>query len=120
MIWQVVVPDPQDVSPAPRKPWQKQEGVYFFHRPPLDTEVTIWEPNKDTYILEYFEFEKFLRLLLEVPEERRLRILDNLWGFFRVAMHVPSYRHVILRTQDVDGWENEVCLFNLEPRSYIV
>ena len=104
------LPDPLDTSGTPRKPYLKQDGIYVLAREAGDTEVVMLEPNRDTYILEFFEVEKFLKNILGVEEMYRQRVLDYLWNFFRVAFD-PDVEHVvILRGVDQEGWENEVKL----------
>lgn len=110
MSWFLTLPEPGETSGTPRKPFQKQEGVYYLQREPMDTEVTLWEPSRDTYILEFFELVTFLQGVLQLKEEFRNRVLDYLWNFFRVAVHPDKERCVILRTVDPEGWEDEVSL----------
>jgi hypothetical protein len=104
------MPDPTETAGTQRKPFDKQKGIYVLAREAGDTELVMLEPNGDTYILEYFECERFLKGVLQLDEMYRNRILDYLWNFFRVAFD-PDVEHVvILRTVDPEGWENEVKL----------
>jgi len=103
-----MLPDPGEKIEAQRKPFEKQDGIYVLAREAGDTEVNLFEPNGDTYPLEYFECESFLKGILHLEEMYRQRILDYLWNFFRVAFD-PKVEHVIiLRTVDPEGWETEI------------
>lgn len=105
-----LMPDPTETAGTQRKPYERQKGIYVLAREAGDTELVMLEPNRDTYILEYFECEKFLKGVLQLREEFRNRVLDYLWNFFRVAFD-PDVEHVvILRTVDPDGWEGEIKL----------
>lgn len=110
------LPDPSDTSGTPRKPYLKQEGIYVLAREAGDTEVAMLEPNGDTYILEFFEAEVFLKTILKVKEMYRQRILDYLWNFFRVAFDPDVEHAVILRGVDQEGWEDEIKLHFKENR----
>ena len=103
-----VLPHPEDVSPAPRVPFEKQDGVYLFYREPGDTAVFIQEPHEDSYILEWFEFDTFLRCILRMEEEPRNRLLDMVWNFYSVALNTVQDRAVVLRSPDRADWENEI------------
>lgn len=103
-----MLPDPGEKIETQRKPFEKQEGIYILAREAGDTEVNLFEPKGDTYTLEYFECESFLKGILHLKEMYLLRILDYLWNFFRVAFD-PTVEHVvILKTVDPEGWETEV------------
>lgn len=105
-----VLPHPEDVSPAPRVPFAKQDGIYLFYREPGDTAVFIQEPCEDSYILEWFEFETFLKCVLQMEEDTRNRLLDMVWNFYSVALNTVKDRAVVLRSPDRGEWESEIQL----------
>lgn len=106
--WASPMPHPDDRSSAQRRPTVRQEGIYFVFRAPFDTEVHIREPEGDTYALEYFEFENWLRFVMQVRGEEFRCICDRLWNFHSIAFF-PGGRCVILReSPESEGWEEEI------------
>jgi hypothetical protein len=114
------LPHPEDKSAAARRPYQRIVGVYVLKRAPFDTEVEIYEPGEDrnTYILEYFEMETWLRNVMNIRGEFFRRICDMLWNFHIVAFHPDVERCISLRNSDVPGWEEEISLGFKDEESY--
>ena len=105
------MPDPTETAGTQRRPYEKHKGIYVLAKEAGDTELVMLEPEtNDTYIMEYFECEAFLKNILQLREEFRNRVLDYLWNFFRVAFDADVEHVVILRTVDPEGWENEIKL----------
>jgi len=81
---QHILPHPEDKSPAPLRPTQIKNGTYTAFREPYSTEVRLVEPDGESYLLEFFEFETFLTARFGLLEERANKILDLLWNFGRI------------------------------------
>ena len=104
------MPHPEDLSIGTRKPYQRQSGVYIFHRDAFDTEIFWREPDGSTYLLAYFEAERLMKGVLGMNESFRNRVLDMLWNFYTVAVSLDHEKVVALRNADAPGWEEEIQL----------
>jgi hypothetical protein len=82
MSYYPILPDPEDKSPGQLRP-QKKEGVFLLEREPRDTEIKLTDPDGDSYLLEFFQCEDFLRGPLQLPEVESNKILDTVWNFNR-------------------------------------
>jgi hypothetical protein len=95
------LPDPRDKSDTPLFPHLRDPGLYRFQRDTGDDLVRIEEPCGDTYELVWFEFERYLKRVLQLHEMDGITITDRLWNFFAVEIEIiPGQVNVPIRTFD--------------------
>jgi len=84
------MPNPEDKHPATLRPTNIKPGRYLLEREQYDTEVNITEPGGDSYCLEFFECERFLRAVLRFEEVTVNKILDTVWSFGSAVFSVDE------------------------------
>lgn len=95
------MPDPRDVSPAPRRPHKRIVGTYRLTREQWSDVVEIEEPTGDTYELVYFDCEKYLKSILKLSEIQINTILDRLWNFYSIEVDLEAgVNEIRIRTFD--------------------
>lgn len=94
-----VLPDPEDIHPSPLRPSKRKHGWYELHREAYETAIEVIEPNGDSYMMEFFEFERFLKSVLKIEEVIANRISDTVWNFNRARFHTEE-PEVILNRKD--------------------
>ena len=83
--------DPSDTAGG-LKPKTRQEGVYKLRRVAFDSEVELEQPDGQTFMFEIFELERFLKQVLVMEEEPRIRLVDLVWNFLRAAWNNKTNR----------------------------
>lgn len=89
------------------KPTRLYSGTYRFVRHAFESEVTIYEPSGDSYVLEYFDFEIFLKRILRLSEMDAISLTDRIWNFRNIEYHTSTGQ---IQRFDLSFLESEVIL----------
>jgi len=96
--------DPKAKSQG-RRPHQRHEGVYLFKRAAHDTTIDMYEPPTadgfvESYVLEHFDAELLLAIVLKLTEQEIIDLMDRLYNFRAVTFNTRTRAIVVRR----DTW----------------
>ena len=83
------------------RPTTVKKGIYRFKRDPYDSDIVIVDPEGNSYIFGYFEFERILKSLFKLNEDALNRLVDMVWDFYSVVFNSVTGRFWSDRVADI-------------------